>query len=146
MTEADYDLVMDVNLKGDLSWHPPCCQTDGETEIRKNHQYFFCGRHYRKWRTSELCRFKAGIIGLTKSAAKETGQPGDYGKHGSTGIIETEMTAVLPEEQKSKLASQIPLGRFGQPEDVAAAIVFLASEYGAYITGQVLQVDGGMVM
>ena len=56
------------------------------------------------------------------------------------------MTAVLPEEQKSKLASQIPLGRFGQPEDVAAAIVFLASEYGAYITGQVLQVDGGMVM
>ena len=89
---------------------------------------------------------KAGIIGLTKSAAKELGSRGITVNTVAPGFIETEMTAVLPEEQKSKLAAQIPLGRFGQPEDVAAAIVFLASEYGAYSTGQVLQVDGGMVM
>ena len=146
MTEADYDLVMDVNLKG--AFHG----------IRHGARQMVRQKYGRIINISSVVGItgnagqanyaasKAGIIGLTKAAAKELGSRGITVNAVAPGFIETEMTAVLPEEQKEKLASQIPLGRFGKPEDVAGAIVFLASEYGAYITGQVLQVDGGMAM
>ena len=89
---------------------------------------------------------KAGVIGLTKAAAKELASRGVTVNAIAPGFIETDMTQVLPEKVKEASVAQIPLGKFGKPEQVAAAAAFLASEDAAYITGQVLHVDGGMVM
>ncbi len=89
---------------------------------------------------------KAGVIGLTKSLAKEVARRGITVNAIAPGYIETEMTEKLPERAKEELLKLVPLGRPGKPEDVAAAVVFLASEDADYITGQVLRVDGGMML
>src|SRR6516225_8606073 len=89
---------------------------------------------------------KAGLIGLTKSLAQEMGSRGVTVNAVAPGYIETDMTRVLPEDVKAKILAQVPLGRIGQPEDIAAAVKFLASEEAAYITGHVLAVNGGMYM
>jgi 3-oxoacyl-[acyl-carrier protein] reductase len=89
---------------------------------------------------------KAGLIGLTKSLARELAGRDITVNAVAPGYIDTEMTAVLPENVREGIATQIPLGRTGKPEDVAEAVVFLASDRAGYITGQVLAVDGGMVM
>ena len=89
---------------------------------------------------------KAGLIGLTKSVAKELGSRNILVNAVAPGFIETEMTAALSPEQRSALVGSIPLERLGSPADVAAAVAFLASDHAAYITGQVIVVDGGMVM
>ena len=88
---------------------------------------------------------KAGIIGLTKSVARELGGRAVTVNAIAPGLIETEMTEALSEDLKTHWKAQIPLGSFGQPMDVAQAAVFLASDAARYITGQVLQVDGGLV-
>ena len=87
---------------------------------------------------------KAGVIGLTKTAAKELASRGITVNAIAPGFIETDMTDVLSDSVKENSRKQIPLGKFGKPEDVAAAAAFLASEDARYITGQVLHVDGGM--
>jgi 3-oxoacyl-[acyl-carrier protein] reductase len=89
---------------------------------------------------------KAGIIGFTKSMAKELGSRGILVNAVAPGYIVTEMTAQLPESRRQELLHSVPLARFGDPEDVADVILFLASPAARYITGQVLNVDGGMVM
>lgn len=89
---------------------------------------------------------KAGMIGFTKSLAKEVGGRGICVNAIAPGFIQTEMTAGLEEKQQEALLQQIPLQRFGQPEEIANAALFLASSHSDYITGQVLVVDGGMVM
>lgn len=89
---------------------------------------------------------KAGLIGLTKSIAKEVGSRGITVNAIGPGFITTDMTADISEEIVSKMAESIPLGRLGNPEDIAPAVVFLASEGASYITGQTLLIDGGMVM
>ena len=89
---------------------------------------------------------KAGLIGLTKSAAKELASRNILVNAIAPGFIQTAMTEKLPDEAKAALAAQIPLARLGAPKDVANAVAFLASDLAAYITGQVLVVDGGMVM
>ena len=88
---------------------------------------------------------KAGVIGLTKSAAKELASRGITVNAVAPGFIDTDMTAVLSDAVKENSRKQIPMGTFGKPEDVAAAVAFLASEDARYITGQVLHVDGGMI-
>lgn len=87
---------------------------------------------------------KAAIIGLTKATAKELASRGVTVNAVAPGFIETDMTAVLSQNVKDAFMAQIPLGRAGQPEDVAASVVFLASESASYMTGQVLHVSGGM--
>ena len=87
---------------------------------------------------------KAGVIGMTKSMAKELAGRNITVNAVAPGFIDTDMTAVLPEAAKAALLGSIPLGRMGQPEDVARAVAFLCSDDAAYITGQVLSVDGGM--
>jgi 3-oxoacyl-[acyl-carrier protein] reductase len=89
---------------------------------------------------------KAGLIGFTKSIAKEVGSRGITANAIAPGFIETDITAVLPEELKQNMLKLIPAERVGQPDDVANAILFLSSDLANYITGQVLNVDGGMVM
>jgi 3-oxoacyl-[acyl-carrier protein] reductase len=89
---------------------------------------------------------KAGIIGATKSAAKELASRGITVNAVAPGFIATEMTDALNEKVQQQIKTQIPMGTFGQPEDIANCVAFLASEEAAYITGQVLQVDGGMLM
>lgn len=89
---------------------------------------------------------KAGIIALMKSVAKELGTRGITANAVAPGYIETAMTEALPQETRDWFLTNIPLGRGGTPEDVARAVAFLASEEAAYITGQVINVDGGMVM
>ncbi len=89
---------------------------------------------------------KGGLIALTKSVAKELASRNVNVNALAPGFIQTEMTKVIPDNLKSDMLRLIPLGRFGDPADVASAVLFLVSENSAYITGQVLQVDGGMVM
>ena len=92
------------------------------------------------------CASKAGVIGMTKSLARELGGRGITVNAVAPGYIETDMTAALPEAAREAMLASIPTGRAGKPEDVAAAVAFLASDEAAYITGQVLSVDGGMGM
>jgi 3-oxoacyl-[acyl-carrier protein] reductase len=89
---------------------------------------------------------KAGIIGFTKSLAREVGSRGITANAIAPGFIDTDMTRSLSETQRSALNAQIPLGRLGQPADIAAAVAFLCSPDGAYITGETLHVNGGMYM
>lgn len=89
---------------------------------------------------------KAGIVGMTMSAAKELGRRGIRVNAIAPGFIATDMTAVLTEEQKKSASERITLGRMGEPEDIANAVLFLASELSSYITGQVISVDGGIIM
>lgn len=89
---------------------------------------------------------KAGVIGLTKTAARELATRGITVNAVAPGFIDTEMTAVLPEDVKASMMGQIPLGRLGQTEDIASVVLFLASDAANYMTGQTLHVDGGMYM
>jgi 3-oxoacyl-[acyl-carrier protein] reductase len=89
---------------------------------------------------------KAGLIGFTKSVAKEYGSRGILANAVAPGFIDTDMTAALPEEARAAMLGGIVLGRFGRPEDVADAVLFLASDLAGYITGQVLVVDGGLAV
>jgi 3-oxoacyl-[acyl-carrier protein] reductase len=89
---------------------------------------------------------KAGLIGLTKSVAKELASRNILCNAVAPGFIATDMTAALGDDQRAALEGQIPLARLGSPSDIASAVAFLASDHAAYITGQVLVVDGGMVM
>lgn len=89
---------------------------------------------------------KAGLLGLTKSLAREVGSRGITVNAVSPGFIDTDMTKELPENSKEQLLTQISLGRLGSPEDIAAAVLFLASDSAAYISGETLHVNGGMYM
>jgi 3-oxoacyl-[acyl-carrier protein] reductase len=89
---------------------------------------------------------KAGMIGFSKSLAREVGSRGITVNTVAPGFIDTDMTRALPEEQRTALMKQIPLGALGNPEDIAAAVAFLASSAAAYITGETINVNGGMYM
>ena len=93
---------------------------------------------------SNYAAAKAGMIGFTKSLAREVGVRGITVNAVAPGFIETDMTSNLPDEQKEALASQIPMGRLGTPDEIALAVLFLAGDGGSYITGQTLHVNGGM--
>ena len=130
MSEEDFDKVLDTNLKGTV------------------HTIRAALRQMIRQRSGQAnyAASKAGVIGLTKTAAREVASRGITVNAVAPGFIETDMTEVLPEKIKEASAAQIPLGKFGKAEDVANAVAFLASEDAGYITGQVLHVDGGMVM
>jgi 3-oxoacyl-[acyl-carrier protein] reductase len=95
---------------------------------------------------SNYAAAKAGVIGFTKSMAKEWASRNITVNAVAPGFITTDMTHVLPDDLKAGLSDKIPLGRMGSPEDVAHVVIFLASDAANYITGQTINVDGGMVM
>jgi 3-oxoacyl-[acyl-carrier protein] reductase len=146
MSTDDWDTVLDTNLKGAFFF----IQAFQRTMLRQR-----CGRIINISSVSGLvgnagqsnyAASKAGLIGLTKSLARELASRNITVNAVAPGFIVTDMTDALPEETKKAVVERIPLGRFGRAEDIAAAVAFLAGPEAAYITGQVLTVDGGMVM
>lgn len=146
MSEDDFDRVITINLKGTFN----CTKVVSRIMMRQRY-----GRIINIASVIGLignagqvnyASSKAGIIGLTKSVAREFANRNVTVNAIAPGYIATEMTKMLPEEVTSRMLQNIPLGRPGTPLDVANAALFLASEYASYMTGQVLVVDGGMVM
>ena len=146
MSEADWDAVLDINLKGTFLFTKAFSRS-----FLKQHS----GRIVNIASVIGLignagqCNYgasKAGLIGFTKSAARELASRGITVNAIAPGFIETAMTAKISPEARAALIKQIPLGSLGQPDDVASAVLFLASPAARYITGQVLPVDGGMAM
>ena len=144
MSEDDYDAVLDTNLKGTFN------------TIRHMSRYFLKQKSGRIINISSVSGIlgnagqanysasKAGVIGLTKAVARELASRGITVNAVAPGFVDTDMTDALSDSAKENLISQIPLGRTGKPQDIANAVLFLASDAAGYITGQVLSVDGGM--
>ena len=144
--DDDWDMVLDANLRGAF------------VAIRATAR----GMMKRRWGRiiniasivgitgnkgqANYAASKAGLIGLTKSVAKELGSRNILVNAIAPGFIETDMTAAMTPEARAALSGQIPLDRLGSPQDIAGMVAFLASDLASYITGQVLVVDGGMVM
>ena len=146
MSEEDFDKVLDTNLKGTFhTIRAALRQMIRQRSGRIINMASVVGVSGNAGQANYAAS-KAGVIGLTKTAAREVASRGITVNAVAPGFIETDMTEVLPEKIKEASAAQIPLGKFGKAEDVANAVAFLASEDAGYITGQVLHVDGGMVM
>jgi 3-oxoacyl-[acyl-carrier protein] reductase len=146
MTEEDWDLVLDTNLKGSFNFiqgvlRPMIKQRAGRI-INISSVAGLAGNPGQ----ANYSASKAGLIGLTKTLALELASRSITVNAVAPGFITTDMTSALPEAVKTAVLSKIPLGKFGQPDDIAAAVAFLAGPEAGYITGQVLTVDGGMVM
>jgi 3-oxoacyl-[acyl-carrier protein] reductase len=146
LAEEDWDAVLDANLKG--AFNTMRAVTRGMMKRRAGRIInisSIVGLIGNKGQANYAAS-KAGLIGLTKAVAKEYAGRNILVNCVAPGYIETDMTAALPPEASAALLSAIPLGRYGHPEEVAAAVLFLASDLARYITGQVLVVDGGMAM
>jgi 3-oxoacyl-[acyl-carrier protein] reductase len=146
LSEADWDAVLDANLKG--AFHTTRTVLKGMMKRRVGRIVnitSIVGLTGNKGQANYAAS-KAGLIGFTKSIAKEYASRGILANCVAPGFIDTDMTAALPEEARATLLQAIALGRLGRPEDVAGAVLFLASDLAGYITGQVLVVDGGMVI
>lgn len=146
LSEEDWDVVLDTNLKGTFN----CIQAFERSMIRQR-----SGRIINIGSVAGLmgnagqanyAASKAGLLGLSKTIARELASRGITCNVVAPGFIQTDMTEVLPEKVKQTVVTQIPMGSFGQPDDIASAVAFLASAEARYITGQCLTVDGGMVM
>jgi len=146
LSEADWDAVLDANLKG--AFHTTRAVIKGMMKRRAGRIVnitSIVGLTGNKGQANYAAS-KAGLIGFTKSVAKEYASRGVLVNCVAPGFIETDMTAALPEAARATLLEDIALGRLGRPEDVAGAVLFLASDLAGYVTGQVLVVDGGMVI
>jgi 3-oxoacyl-[acyl-carrier protein] reductase len=146
MKEADWDAVLNVNLKSAFN----CTKAVSKTMVKQR-----SGRIINLASVvgvignpgqANYVASKAGIIGLTKAVAKELASRNITVNAVAPGFIETDMTASLPDKAREAMVAQIPLGRAGTARDIAAAVLFLASDQAVYITGQVIHVSGGMYM
>jgi 3-oxoacyl-[acyl-carrier protein] reductase len=146
MKDADWDTVLKINLTGTFN----CIRAVSKIMMKQR-----SGRIVNMASVIGLmgnagqanyAASKAGVIALTKSAAKELASRGILVNAIAPGFIMTRMTDVLPEPVKAEMLNRIPLARFGKPEDIANTVLYLVSDASSYITGQVIQVDGGMVM
>ena len=146
MTEKEFDEVINTNLKGAFI----CTKAVSRVMIKQKSGKIInvssvvgiVGNAGQ----SNYAAAKAGLIGFTKSMAKELAKRGINVNAVAPGFIQTDMTSVLPDNVKEEFLKSIPLMRIGKPEDIAKTVLFLVSEYSDYITGQVINIDGGMVM
>ena len=146
MKEADWDAVLDTNLKGAFHcmkavYRPMMKQKYGRV-VNLSSIVGLRGNAGQ----ANYAASKAGLIGLTKSMAKELAARNVTVNAVAPGFIDTDMTAALPEKAREAMLTTIPMGRLGQAEDVAKAVAFFAGDESAYVTGQVLCVDGGMAV
>lgn len=146
MKEEDWDAVINTNLKGIFQCTKAVSRIMMKQKSGKIINMTSVVGIMGNAGQANYAAAKAGVIGFTKSMAKELAPRGITVNAIAPGFITTDMTAVLPEQVKAELSSKIPLGRLGTPDDVAAAVLFLASDFANYITGQTINVDGGMVM
>lgn len=146
MTEEEFDAVIDINLKGTFNCikhlSRQMLKQKGGRIINISSVSGVMGNAGQ----ANYCASKAGVIGLTKSVARELASRGITCNAVAPGFIETEMTDVLSDSVKEAMNAQIPMKCFGNTEDIAGTVVFLASDAARYITGQVINVDGGMAM
>jgi 3-oxoacyl-[acyl-carrier protein] reductase len=146
MPAADFDAVVATNLRGTFlvckAFARAMAKSRGGRIVNIGSVVGISGNAGQ----ANYAASKAGLIGLSKSLAQELGGRGITVNVIAPGFVSTDMTAAIPQEITQKMLAEIPLGRFGSPADVAAAVAFLCSEAAAYITGQVLVVDGGLTM
>jgi 3-oxoacyl-[acyl-carrier protein] reductase len=146
MKESDWDLVLNINLKGSF-----LCSQQAAKQMMKQKSGAIVNIAsivgvMGNFGQANYSASKAGVIGLTKTLAREVASRGIRVNAIAPGFIDTEMTRVLDEEVRQKLIEQIPLARLGLPEDVARCVNFLVSDKSSYITGQVINLNGGMLM
>ena len=146
MTEAQWDEVLAVNLKGCFNHIRAVAPLFKEKKRGKIVNISSINGLRGKFGQANYCAAKAGLIGLTKAAARELGPSGINVNCVAPGMVETEMTIRLPGEVRRKALDETLLGRLGKPEDVAQLVAFLCGERSRHITGQVIQVDGGQYL
>lgn len=146
MSEADWDAVLDTDLKSVYRMTKACLRA--MTKARKGRIINVTSVVAATGNAgqSNYAAAKAGIIGFTRSLAREIGSRNVTVNAVAPGFIDTDMTRELPEAARAALLAQVPLGRFGSPEEIAQAVAFLASPQASYITGTTLHVNGGMYM
>lgn len=146
MSETDFDAVMAVNLKGVFT----CTQAVAPVMIRQGYGRIISAASvvalYGNFGQTNYVATKAAVIGMTKVWARELGKRGITVNALAPGFIGTDMTAAMPENVLADMVNHVPVGRMGEPRDVANAYLFLASDEASYINGTVLSVDGGLVI
>ena len=146
LSEADFDAVIAVNLKGVFN----CTQAIAPVMIRQGYGRIISAASivalYGNFGQTNYVATKAGVIGMTKVWARELGKRGITVNAVAPGFIATDMTRAMPEHTLAVMAERTPVGRLGQPQDVANAYLFLASEEASFINGEILGVDGGLVL
>ena len=146
MSEADWDVVLDANLKGAFVAMKAVSRGMMKRRSGRIINITSVVGIIGNAGQANYAASKAGLIGLTKSVARELASRNVLVNAVAPGFIDTDMTRSLTDDQRAALAKQIPLGRLGDPGDIAKMVLFLASDLAGYITGQVFVVDGGMVM
>lgn len=146
MKESDWDLVLNINLKGSF-----LCSQQAAKQMMKQKSGAIVNIAsivgvMGNFGQANYSASKAGVIGLTKTLAREVASRGIRVNAVAPGFIDTEMTRVLDDSVRQNLIEQVPLARLGLPEDVARCVAFLVSDKSSYITGQVINVNGGMLM
>lgn len=146
MSDEEWDVVLDTNLRGVFN----CCRAVARGMLKRRSGSIVTltsvvGLHGNAGQTNYAAS-KAGVVGFTKALAKELGSRGVRVNAVAPGYIATELTAVLPDELRHLILQNTPLGRLGDPEDVAGCVRFLCSDEARFVTGEVLQVDGGLGM
>jgi 3-oxoacyl-[acyl-carrier protein] reductase len=146
MSPEDWDAVLATNLKGAFNFYQGVVRSMMKQRSGRIINIASVAGLIGNAGQANYAASKAGLIALTKVIARELASRGITSNAVAPGFITTDMTEILSKEIKDTVVKQIPLARFGEPDDIAAAVAFLASADATYITGQVLTVDGGMVM